>query len=195
MVQECLDSLKYGRPDEVIVVDDCSPVPFSWEGELDKFIQLSENGGYPVAVNAGWKEATGDVIITGNSDLVFMPGWLEHLLYPLQNGYDISSIRTTDCDSYDTRDEITDGDKFGSLWAMRRGAFQELGYMDEVFGRGTFEDLDYRRRAINAGYRIGKNHAGLVEHTGRATFDEVDPENLNFAKNVRTFAEKWGFLE
>lgn len=194
MTEECLDSLHEESPDEVIVVDDGSPLPLG-PITVSKFIRLPSNQGYPRAVNAGWFEATGDVIITANNDIVFYPDWLKHLLFPLDNGYDISSIRTTEPDGWTTEDNITEGEKFGSLWAMKREVYETLGGLDERFGQGYFEDTDYWRRALEAGFRIGKNHRGLVEHRGHATFDVVDPENLSYARNLRVYAEKHGRVD
>lgn len=197
MTLECIQSLaKYtDQPVETKVVDDGSPLrpPFtSYLGNNNSFVCLRENRGFAGAVNAGLKAATGDILVISNNDIIFTPGWLTELLRPLDEGYDISSIRTSDADGWATEDKITEGDKFGSLWAMKRKVYEKLGGLGEDFGRGTFEDLDYRRRAINAGFKIAKNHNGLVEHIGRATFDEVDPGHSEYLKNRETYLNKWG---
>jgi hypothetical protein len=38
--------------------------------------------------------------------------------------------------------------------AMRREVLEQVGYLDEIYGIGFFEDDDYCRRVIAAGYRI-----------------------------------------
>lgn len=195
LTKACLESLRYGMPDEVIVVDDGSPIAIRDYPSYVTLVSRESNGGFPFAVNDGWAASTGDIIITSNNDIVFTPGWLEAIVLPLEKGYDISSIRTTDNSGYDTEDKITDGDKFGSLWAMRRAAYESIGGFDLRFGKGYFEDTDYRRRAMEAGFRVGKNHNHLVEHVGRATYDAIDPDRELYAKNIRVYAEKHGSVD
>jgi glycosyltransferase involved in cell wall biosynthesis len=199
MTQRCLSSLEYGRPDEIIVVDDGSPYEFDYKGwmlfQSFRCVIMEENKGYAGAVNAGLHRATGDILIVSNNDIEFVPGWLEAITKPLINGYDIASIRTSDSDGYETENKITEGDKFGSIWAMKRRSYEILGPLPEEFEKGYFEDLSYRRSAIEAGLRIAKNHSAVVEHQGRATFSEVDPGNRLFQENRKRYMDKWGFIE
>lgn len=168
---------------------------------LDAQVILIGNDSYAVNVNNGLEAATGDYLVICNNDCEFVQlDWLEHLLKPLKEGYDISkegydisSIVTSD-QGWETRDEITEDDRFGSLWAMKRIVYETLGGLDERFGLGNFEDADYYLRAKEAGFRIGKNWAGIVEHKGRATFDVVDPKHEIFETNKAKFIAKWGRL-
>lgn len=193
----CVSSLSFGKPDEVIIVDDGSPLsapeltahPFA-----DQFIQRDVNGGYAKAVNSGLSAARGEVLIVSNNDIYFTPGWMEAIMLPLKAGADISSIRTSD-NGYELEDKVTQGDKFGSLWAMKREVYDKLGGLSEEFGRGYAEDLDYRRRALNEGFTVAKNHGHLVEHEAKATFKQVDPEDTSYRKALRIYKKKWKTLE
>lgn len=193
LTRNCLESLTYGRPDEVIVVDDGSPHLVRLKG-VDIHIFRSQNGGFPRCSNTGFQAATGDILILSNNDIQYTPGWLEGILKPLEQGYDISSIVMSD-QSYETRDEITDGDRFGSLWAMKRKVYDTIGGFDESFDKGTFEDLDFHKRAEATGFRIGKNHSVLVEHTGRATMDKIYPNREDFEQGKEHFRKKYGKIE
>lgn len=199
---KCLNSLNDttdNEPQQVLVIDDGSPLKEEFVDNTD-FIQQIEtikrerNGGYAAAVNTGLFYAKGNILIICNNDIEFLqPDWLDHLLYPIKNDQaDISLIRQTDTDGWNTDTKYTYNDKFGALWAMTREAYEKLGPMDERFGKGLFEDLDYWRRAQDAGLTIIKNHAGLVEHKGKATFKEVDPDDKQFMKNMFIYKEKWG---
>lgn len=194
MTSACLESLKkYGAPDEVIVVDDGSPLDV--EGFVQELpIRRHTNGGYAAAVNTGLKQASGEVLIVSNNDIIFTPGWLEAILKPLQDGYDISSIRTSD-NGWETEEKITEGDKFGSLWAMKRRVYEELGGLDEGFGKGYFEDTDFRRRALETGFKIAKNHGHLVEHFGKSTFKVVDPEDKHYYQAMTYYKDKHGEVD
>lgn len=191
LTETCLESLKYGRPDEVIVVDDGSPIIKRFSGVKQIFRQ--DNGGFPKCANTGWKAATGDILILSNNDIIYTPGWLEAIIKPLNEGYDISSVVMSDR-TWETRDEITEGDFFGSLWAMKREVYDKIGGFDERFTKGCFEDKDYHIRARKAGFKIGKNHAVVVEHYGRATMRTIYPNEEDFNESARIFEDKWGFL-
>lgn len=187
----CLSSLKEGRPDEVIVVDDCSPILVGLEG-IDVYVRRETNGGFPECANSGFEVARGEYIILSNNDITYTPGWLEGILKPFELGFDISHILVSDADGTTTSDEITEDDYFGSLWAMTRKVYNKLGGFDERFKKGTFEDKDYFVRAKRAGFRIGKNHAAYVDHIGRATMDTLYPNREDFTENRKRFEEKHG---
>jgi len=193
LTETCLDSLKNGRPDEVIVVDDCSPILVGLQG-ADEYIRREENGGFPKCANTGWSAATGDILILSNNDIEYTKGWLEAILKPLLEGYDISSILVSDGDGTDTKDEIEEDGYFGSLWAQTRKVYEKLGGFDESFDKGTFEDKDYFVRAKRAGFRIGKNHGAYVNHVGRATMDKLYPDRIDFVEGMSKFEKKHGFI-
>lgn len=186
---------------QTILVDDGSPVKLEVIDGTDfasdyEVIPRKKNGGYAAAVNTGLFYAKGDIIIVCNNDIEFIqPNWLIHLLKPLQEGYDIASIRTTDADGWETEDRIEADAKFGSIWAMKRKVYDTIGGLDESFGKGYFEDLDYQKRSKAAGFTSAKNHAGIVEHRGKATFRTIDPADDAYNHAMARFQEKWGKVE
>lgn len=195
MTGDCLRSLRENsspQPDEVILVDDGSPIKIHINPSV-QILELPENGGYAAAVNAGMSAAKGDYLVICNNDVQFVQrDWLTHLLKPLKEGYHISSILTTDSDGWITNEIITEGDKFGSIWAITKQAYKTLGPLDVSFGKGYFEDLDYHHRANVAGLRVAKNRAGIVEHLGKATFKENDPDDEYYAAAQKRYEEKNG---
>lgn len=201
---ECLNSLNdttNAQPSEVLIINDGSPINAGFEDETDfaqhmEQIDRKKNGGYAAAVNTGLFHATGDILIISNNDIEFIqPDWLTHLLKPLHEGYAISSIRTTDSDGWETDDYYEDDAKFGSLWAMKREVYETIGGLDESFGKGYFEDLDYQKRATLAGFKVVKNHAGIAEHKGKATFKVTDPDDSAYFAAMERFKEKYGKVE
>lgn len=188
LTARCVSSMSHEFPDELFIIDDASPVKLP----MDNVVRRSSNGGFAAAVNTGLSLAEGEILIICNNDILFIqPEWLSHLTKPLDR-YDICSIRTTDSDGWVTEDKITFGDKFGSIWAMKRKVYDTIGGLDEGFGKGYFEDLDYHQRAKEAGFKIVKNHAGLVEHIGKATFSEVDPNDTSYQEAMMKFKKKHG---
>jgi GT2 family glycosyltransferase len=193
MTEVCLRGLAELNLD-VIVVDDGSPLKHV--PSVGTVYSRPTNGGYAAAVNTGLEHSEGQYIIVCNNDIEFIqPDWLDRLLYPVANGWDIASIRTTDCDGWLTEDKITEGDKFGSIWVMKRSVYEAIGGLDETFGKGYFEDLDFKKRAEAAGFRVAKNHAGIVDHHGKATFSRVDPDDEAYYRAMARFKEKYGQVE
>lgn len=157
-----------------------------------QIIVIADRQPYSVNANVGLRAATGDIIIVTNNDIGYIQfDWLKHLLLPLETGYDISSIRTSDSDGWGVEPYIEDGAKFGSIFAMRRKVYETIGGFDEQF-KGYFADLDYQKRAEDAGFRVGKNHAGIVEHQGKATYSQTDPDDTEFESARDIFIAKYG---
>jgi GT2 family glycosyltransferase len=193
LTEKCLASLDKSPFKEVIVVDDCSPYSLVLSGV--NHIKRDTNGGFPKCANTGFAATSGDIIILSNNDIEFTPGWLEAILAPLDQGYDISSVRMSDSDGMTTEDKITEGDRFGSLWAMKRRVYETIGGFDENFDKGTFEDLDFHKRAEAAGFRIAKNHSVVVKHVGRATMDKLYPDRRDFYEGRIHYEQKYGVVE
>lgn len=175
---------------EFIAVDDGSPVPF--KNPVGETITLPENSGYTQAVNAGLEAARGDILVVGNSDLTFLHGWLTGLVRTLET-YDIATLPTSD-QTWETRDEITENDKFGALFAMKRATYEKLGPLDIRF-RGYFVDTAYRRRALDSGLTIGKNWNYLVEHAAKSTYEKIDTADEEFQEAQKIYKHIFGGLE
>jgi GT2 family glycosyltransferase len=79
--------------------------------------------------------------------------------------------------------------------AMRREVFEEIGFLDEKFGVGMFEDDDYSRRAQNLGYRTVCAEDAFVHHYGQASFKKLIASGKYqelWDRNHAYFESKWG---
>lgn len=194
MTQDCVNSVKaHFDVDEIIVVNDGSPI----KAEIDfaKNIHLEENGGYAKAVNAGVDAASGDILIILNNDTLVLENTIQALTTLITKGYDIASVRSTDSDGYETKDKITENDKFGCCWAIRSPVFYDLGMLSTDFGRGYAEDLALWHDAKEKGYKIGKDHSATVFHEGKKTFAEIDPDDEYYMEALMKYQEKYGVIE
>jgi GT2 family glycosyltransferase len=71
--------------------------------------------------------------------------------------------------------------------------FTLVGELDENFGRGYYEDLDYSLRVKAAGYQLGVAEDAFVYHRGSSSFGKVPGETKALLKrNKRLIIRKHG---
>ena len=183
-------------------------------------IHAGKNMGFAGGTNLGMRQAEGHVLLL-NSDTIVPHGWLGRLqqallrddriglLGPRSNC--VSGIQQIEGLEFNSMDQInafsdqlarenagklTDVARLiGFCLLIRDRVFQEVGYLDEAYGIGNFEDDDYCIRTLRAGYRLCMADDCFVFHYGNRTFlsmgivDEQWHELLN--RNEQIFQEKW----
>lgn len=220
----CVESIrKYTDvPYEIIVVDNASTDGTDAycirEGIV--FISLPANAGFPRACNLGMKLAQGDYILLLNNDVTVTSRWLSNLLEAAESSRDIGLVGpVTNEASGMQRVEVScrDMDDFqqiaavnnrsdptcwletkrmiGMCMLLKREVMQRIGYLDEAYTPGHYEDDDYCHRARLAGYRLLVCKDVLVHHKGSASFKQSKPEKLQalIDRNYRLFMSKWHF--
>jgi O-antigen biosynthesis protein len=192
------------------------------ESVVDATVILNdENKGFPAAANQGMKAAKGAQIVLLNNDCVVTTGWLKRLLRALDSDPKIglagpcSNFVSGEQQIPVTYDEDLVGlDGFAWDWGkandgvrqdtdrlvgfclmIRRELVDEIGLLDEQFGIGCFEDDDYSRRALEAGYRAVIARDAYVQHFGGRTFvgNGVDFAAL-MKRNEELYRKKWEAL-
>jgi GT2 family glycosyltransferase len=147
-----------------------------------RLIRNDRNLGFAGGNNVGLQAATGDVLVLLNQDTVVQSGWLEalmeafserevgvagcKLLYPdgqiIQHagGYfdwPIGLAYHYGCDEEDQgqydQSRVVEYVTAAAM-GIRRTVLEDVGYLDEDFFPGYFEDLDFCRRVQEAGYRV-----------------------------------------
>ena len=80
----------------------------------------------------------------------------------------------------------------GFCLLARAEVFRTVGLFDEGYSLGNFEDDDYCRRALGAGFRCVVARDAFVHHFGGRTFAGA---GIDFAQlmteNERKYQEKW----
>ncbi|MBM4131378.1 tetratricopeptide repeat protein, partial [bacterium] len=80
----------------------------------------------------------------------------------------------------------------GFCLLVRRGVLERLGGLDEIFGRGNYEDTDYCLRAFLAGYRTVLAKDCFIHHVGSASFDAGGVDyRRQMDGNFEIFRRKW----
>lgn len=178
------------------------------------------NLGFAAGNNVGLAAARGDFMVLLNSDTVVTAGWLPRLLRPALADPRVGLVgpvtnnitgvqklarvgyqqRTLDgLDAFAARHAAThEGQSAPALWIVgfclliRREVVERLGGLDEIFGRGNYEDTDYCLRAFLAGYRSVVAQDCFIHHVGSASFDAAGVDYGNqISGNFEIFRRKW----
>jgi GT2 family glycosyltransferase/glycosyltransferase involved in cell wall biosynthesis len=186
---------------------------------LVKLILNSENRGFAAANNQGLARAGGERLVLLNSDTVVPKGWLLSLLAHLGRPElglvgPVTNFVGNEAKievPYVTLKQMADfaanymASNRGQLFdihmlamfcvALRRDVFDEVGWLDEQFGLGLFEDDDYSYRVRAKGYRVVCTHDTFVHHFGQAAFKKlIDSGEYDqvWETNRTYFESKWG---
>lgn len=177
VIKRCFDSLAE-FDGELIVINDNSPLECP---DFPVTLTHRKNFGYTKSVNDGLRLATGDVLIIANQDIVFTPELLEQFD---KVKFGIYSPKTTD---------EGEGDKFGSIWAMSRRAYQLLGPLDERMA-AFFSDTDYYQRAKETGVPVVKWRSLVIEHEGNNAYQFTDKDGL-YQADMNAYEAKYGRVD
>ncbi len=210
---------------EVIVVDNASSdgTPGFLREQTYPNLRVicnDRNLGFAPANNIGLRLATGDFIVLLNNDTVLPRGWFSALarhlvarpsigmIGPVSNA--VGNEAKIDAGYSDVRDmpawaakyvRAHDGETFPIRMlgmfcvVMRREVFERVGFLDERFVIGMFEDDDYSRRLRDLGYELTCARDAFVHHWQKASFRLLggdDEYDRIFEENRRRYREKWG---
>jgi GT2 family glycosyltransferase len=177
------------------------------------------NLGFGPGNNQGMRNATGDIIVLLNNDTMVPRGWLTRLAHHLQDpalGL-IGPGTNRACNEaqldfpYQTYAEYqnvarTQGLRFAGVripirmpmmfcTAFRRDVMDTVGFLDERYETGMFEDEDYAIRVRAAGYNVAWTPEVYVHHAYHASIGKLLPtgEYMRLVQqNRQRFEEKWG---
>lgn len=182
------------------------------------FVLNERNIGFAAGNNIGITLATGDIIILLNSDAFPSPGMLNRLIEhfahdtklgmvgPVTNAAGNEQCIYTGTGGMEEKTHeglrYASGGQRDTLPAYRldffcvaipRGVLDQVGLLDEDFGRGYYEDLDYSLRVKAAGYKLGVAEDTFVYHRGSTSFGKLPRETKELLKrNKRLIAKKHG---
>ncbi len=183
-------------------------------------VQLNDtNRGYAGGNNDGIKLAQGQYVVLLNNDTLVPGGWLDRLLKLFNDHPGLGLVGpVTNFAGNEQRikleglteknfEEITAAyiDRQKGVWfttenlgffcvAIRRTLIEKIGYLDEKFGIGMFEDDDYCIRAKKNGFTLAVVEDCFVYHKGSVSFGKLAVASYRalFEKNRSYFREKHG---
>ena len=192
MTKRCVDAVvESGTPAEIITVNDGS-TKGRYNDHRVKQLKLNRNYGFPFAVNYGVAAAKNEFVVVINNDVTMFKGGFEKLLRELKDP-SVAMVGQTGKrlkDDFDTEDTEGAPDYIEmSVCAFRKSVWDKVGGLDDGFGRGYYEDVDFCFRARKAGYRLAVAQ-DCGHHAEGQTFGRgKDVEEL-VAGNKKRFMEK-----
>lgn len=219
VTKACLDSviLKTKIPFEIILIDNASKektASFLEDFSLrykDKvrLIRNDENLGFIKAANQGLDYAKADFVCLLNNDTVVTEGWLGELVAAAGENSQIGLLNPSS-NTVGQKADLNRIEAFaaslrayhgqfeemavvsGFCMLMRREVIEKVGNLDEAYGMGNFEDTDYSRRAVDAGFLCGRALASYVYHREGTSFFKIRNYDADFRKNQELFYSRWG---
>lgn len=211
---------------EIICVDNASlENPEEWfKAQPDIKYQINrENLGFAGGCNVGIRmaEPGNDIFLLNNDTLLTQNAlfWLRMGLYEKENigaagavsncAYrqqvitpDIHSL--SDCLSFGYKNNVPMEQPLsyrplliGFAILIKHTAFEKVGFLDERFFPGNYEDNDYCTRLILNDFKLVVCQNSFIFHIGNAGFEELekqnpaDHSNRNMEQNCGRYMEKW----
>ena len=177
-----------------------------------RLIRNEENLGFVKAVNQGLKASDAPYICVMNNDTVAADGWLAEMIDVADSNQAIGLINPSS-NNLGQNPPATDsaaikkfaeglrkfkghyielGAALGFCMLIKRDVFKKLGYFDEAYGIGNFEDTDYSRKAVSSGYLCVRAKASYVYHRISKSFLKNKDFEEVFRKNEELFNRRWG---
>ncbi|WP_195572162.1 glycosyltransferase family 2 protein [Paenibacillus sp. 1001270B_150601_E10] len=209
------------NPHEIIVVDNASTDGSaqyleSCAGTL-RFHIHEVNRGFSGAVNTGLMMAKGRTICMLNNDIIVTKNWLTNLLNVLNSDPSIGIVgpvtnyiggsqqinvpynNLNHMHTFAARHNVSNASLWqptdrlvGFCYLLRKETFEAIGYMDEGYAIGNYEDDDYIIRTRLTGRKLMIARDTFIHHVGsqsmKALGDRLQEVN---DKNAAFFSAKW----
>ena len=185
------------EPYEIIVVDngsnDGSVLWLKMQQDV-RCIFNEINEGFPKGCNQGLEVASGSELLLLNSDTIVTPRWLKNMKLALLSRPEVGAVGcvTNFCSNlqeinapYKGLDKLfTFAEEFnhsnplqwerrlrlvGFCYLFKREVFDKIGYLDERFSPGNYEDDDYSLRIWQAGYELLLCKDTFIHHKAKAS--------------------------
>ena len=190
---------------------------FSEQHEFINIIDNNQNLGFIKTCNIGMKLVNSDIIVLLNSDTKIPKEFCERIIkcfesdkkigiaspisshtctyyIPLPSKYTIEKMNKKIRKKHKCKYPIIPAAE-GFCFCIRKDVIQQQGYLDEIFGKGYHEEVDYAYRAITNGWKNVLIDDLYVYHKRQASFGAETREKL-IQQNNPVFNSRWlGFRE
>jgi len=220
LTRNCLDSLarQSRAQDRIIIIDNGSDALtqafladyVARHRDLPiETVRLEVNQGFLKAANDGMRRSTKAAVCLLSNDTVVTRGWLERMCGIIESnpGIGIVNPMSTTFGLYPSGSQTPDdvaaaialekgkyaetASCVGFCMLIKREVLDAIGFLDEAYADGYFEDTDFCRRAIAAGFVCAIAQDAYVWHKEHSTFQTGEREKL-FRANRILFEQRWG---
>ena len=204
---------------EIICINDCSEQEttqylrnFCSKNQRFTLVENEENLGFIKTCNKGMKMAKGDILVLLNSDTLIPKAFEKKILFcfnkdktigcasPISSNtglWHVTMPSTIKISAMDRLVESVSAKKFPSIlcpegfcFCIRNIVVKEIGYLDEVFGKGYCEETDLSMRALSKGWRLALIDNMYVWHKHEASFGSAT-RAAAIKKNSVILWERW----
>lgn len=171
-------------------------------------VRNEENLGWIKAVNQGLKMSEAPYACIMNNDTQVTDGWLGKMVRIAEKEPDIGLVnpswekpRRASVQSYAKFLEKYNGQYIEIDWCrgfcilIKQEAIKKVGFLDEIYGLGYYDDWDYSARAIKAGFRCVRAKDTFVYHHRNVSVSKRLKEGSwkqLLEKNKQIFYKRWG---
>lgn len=208
-------------PYEIIVVDNASTDGTgaylqSLAGQI-RYRLLEANRGFAGAINVGLMMAKGSTIVLLNNDTLATDNWLSNMLNCLYSDASFGMVGpvtnyisgsqqipvpyadVADMPAFARRNNVSDPARWrvadhltGFCLLLRRELFLQVGYFDEGFEIGNFEDNDYNIRVRMLGKKLVVAQDSFIHHFGSVSMKALGKKFMPVNnRNEQYFTDKW----
>jgi GT2 family glycosyltransferase len=174
-----------------------------------ELIRNEENLGFIKPINEVCKRLDKKYFLTCHNDILFSENWLPEMIKRFDNEKIAMAGATSDFIlglqhvNFNMKGIVSESSKFicGLFCLFRTSAVKQLiekdGYfMDEIFGLGDKEEIDYAIRLTNLGYEFKIVRSVFIHHEGEKAFADAFGGKEGFYshqdKNYELLINKWG---
>jgi GT2 family glycosyltransferase len=222
VTRECVDSILRNTdfPFRLIVIDNGSDSAVreylaglgSANGVACDVIRNERNLGFAAAVNQGIRASGSGYICIMNNDTVAAPGWLGEMISIMRSDPGIGILNPSSNTSGQFPPEGVSVDDYaaglksfkgrveelntcrGFCMLLKREVVEKIGLFDEIYSVGYFEETDFCKRAVKAGFNLGRAKASYVYHKEGVSFKEIGGKDSIFSENEAIYFKRWGRL-
>lgn len=186
-----------------------------------KLIENQQNLGFAKGCNQGVELAEGDAILFLNNDTVVPPGWLTPMLRALNSdssvgmagpvtnyisGHQLVPVTYSELKNMEAfaaeyceskRGQVEEVRRLiGFCLLVKRSVLSEIGWFDERYGLGNYEDDDLCLRALQHGYKLLIALDSFIHHIGHASMGQDPSFDLTtlLQQNQQKAFRKWGWI-
>lgn len=221
LTKDCIESIFKNTTNidyRIILVDNASDdetknylegLNKSWPRQIS-LIRNEKNLGFIKAVNQGIAASRAPYLCLLNNDTLVTKNWLKEMIAIAETGEDIGIVNPSSNNlgqkpaggeplelyaekiSKESGQFIELGAAIGFCMLIKRKVFEKIGTFDEIYGMGNFDDTDFSRRAVKAGYRCVRACGAYVYHRENTSFNKIKTFEDDFKRNKEIYEFRWG---